>query len=1176
MIVKPHGRSETAFDGIGALRRKLRRHVDGRPADDLTDMAPFAESHPELVVAQWVSAIDKIARKPKSGKKPTSEQRRLREMLGRAAFDLLERERLLDLSGKRDALERQWRRKIHPYGAGDDDKTHGREKGRWYVRFAGGREPGAIDDEAAEEIVRKVRDHLHGAQYRIGGARPDKRQGLIAARAESIAAGAAVLPDGFSGGDSLWSDRDKGDYAAAGDVAYAIRDAAAKRDADVRKGNGKRRSAFALRDAAPVLFAQYGRLFRDGGGSVLPIAGACAARPGLFALHGAVKDAYTRILKKHRKESVARVLPADMGALFRLVEKKADNRDLAALLRLGKAIHYAATPPLGADAPGNAVDDWPADVSRSRYRTSEGQSEIKRNEAFVRVWRNTVTLAARTAKDWADPHGQARDILMKAKQAVGERFDADAYRAKLPLLFGDRAGLFESESDDAFRRSVLRLALEGWAGLRHSSFHFKGRGGFVRALKSGFEGVDDRAVSAARALLARDTEERHARLVETLRAAHVEHYFGQAKLDALVAAVLAGGPPQAPLPRFRRVLDRAEKAWRSKPFLLRLPPPGNRAALEKPGRLCRYTVVKALYERAFPAWLEERDHAALNAWIKRAAARATEAARKINEDEHAVARAAGLISLGEGDGIAKFVDRLAGETATELRVQRGYGSDSEQARKQAKYIDDLRCDVVGQAFEAWLKEAGLAWALDDLGDGPLPEAKPGALEAAPGPASESSGEAEDWEGVLYFLLHLVPVDAVNRLQHQLRKWTVLEGKPSAEAEAVGRLFDLYIAMHDAKFEGGEGTAGAKALEPLFESADVFSRACPAQPGEGAGRYVPWRGLREILRFGDLRPLMPIFEKHPITAREVDELAAFENGADGDSTIARQQRERERLHEEWTKKKKAFPADDKRAYRAALKEVVRHRRLAAHVRLVDHARLHRLLMAVLGRLVDYAGLWERDLYFATLALVQLRGTTPRVVFDGTGLELLMDGRIVEALRELEKSQDGDGRAIFHRLEKLFGSGFLNGKKGVVRVRNNLTHFNMLKGDAAPLDLTTLVGDARRLMAYDRKLKNAVSKSVIELMAREGLVLAWKMEAHRLSGATVAPRQAVHLEDRKIREDLHGERFVAMAADLFAGEARKPEGDVATARRVGGEETGARKRRKPGKKRRWRPGSRRRNG
>ncbi len=1178
LIVKPYGRSETVFDGDDALRRKIRRNVDGLPADDLAELAPFAAGHPELVLAQWISAIDKIAAKPKPGERPTAEQRRLRETLGRAAFEFLTGEGFFDLSEKGAEHKRLWRSKIHPYGKEDDNKAHGREKGRWYARFADGREPRDIDDRAAKAIVGKVHEHLHRAEYRIDGGRPNKRQGRIAARAESIAAGVASFP----GEERSWSERDEKKYREAGDVAGRIRRKAEEKE----KERGNRRVS--MRDAAPVLYEQYGRLFRDrDGGKVFSIAEARETFPGLFALHCAVKDAYARVLKEHRKKSIARVLPADMDALFRLIGRKSDNRELAALVRLGKTIHYEATPPLGADAPADVVNNWPADVAvaHSRYRTSDGQSEIKRNEAFVRVWRNTVALAARTAKDWADPCDRIdRDILgrRQIERAVGDDFDAGTCREKLPTLFGDRANLFEG--DDAFRRSVLRLALKGWAGLRHSSFHFKGRGGFARGLRRGAEGASGPALSAARRLLKRDAEERDDRLVETLRGAHVEHYFDQGRLNALVDAVLAGAPPLSPLPRFRRVLDRAKHAWRRKPYVLRLPPPDNRAELEKPGRLCRYTVVKTLYERVFPAWLEERSHEALNAWIERAAKHATEEARNINKDEFAVARSAGLVRLKTGEGIAKFVDCLATETAIELRVQRGYGSDADKARKQAKYIDDLRCDVVGQAFEAWLTEAGLVWTLDELGDGPLPETTRGDLESAPPVSAAPEKEPDDWETVLYFLLHLVPVDAVNRLQHQLRKWSVLEGKPSteaeteaeAEAEAVGRLLDLYIAMHDAKFEGGEGMAGARALVRLFDDKETFSRACPEQRGEDGGRYVPLRGLREVLRFGGLQPLMPVFEKHPIAACDLNELAAFEKEENGGSPIARRQKEREDLHEKWTRKKKAFSDEDKNVYRAALAEVARHRRLAAHVRLHNHARLHRLLMEVLGRLVDYAGLWERDLYFATLALTRLRDGRPEEIFNAKGLERLKDGRIVEALRQLEKAENEDAQAIYGRLKRLFGDCFLDGKCGGASIRNGFMHFNMLRGGAENLDLTRLVDDARRLMAYDRKLKNAVSKSVIELMAREGLELAWKMEDHRLTGATVKARQAVHLDDKRIREDLHGKQFVAMAADLFAGEAQPSEGDVLSTHHAGAAKTGTEKRGNRGRKRRRRSDSRRRNG
>ena len=1119
-IIKPYGRSSTER-GSDALLRTLRLNPDLKKA---VDVVAFAQERAELVIAQWISAIDKIAAKPYGNKKPTPEQWDFRQQLGKAALQLLVEKKLIDPKEKRGEhpLEDIWWSKIHPYGGETADKDVN-PRGRWYKRFVGDVEP---LEAAVAEVAEKIYAHLHKREYRKQPDRPDKRQGRIQARAASIRRNVLHPPHAAA---SKWTPADERDYAAAGDVAAEI----ARKAREVK---GPERVS--MRTAAPFLFERYGRLFRGEDGKPLSISEARRKFPGLFALHMAVKNTYTRLLKNHKKQSVTHILPKDMSALFRLVKSKSDNRDLNALVRLGKVIHYAAAPSSGAAQPQTVIDHWPADVTDSRYWTSDGQAEIKRNEAFVRVWRHTIALAAQTLREWADPNGRIqKDILLlcNIEKVTGNEFNADNYGKKLALLFGNRAGLFK---DDAFSESILRLSLRGWAELRNSSFHFKGRDSFAAALKGDIPNADPAAVDAIRKLWKDDLEDRPARLIAALRGAHVERYYEQARLDALTAAVVGEEPLQTPpLPRFRRVLDRAKKAWNRKPDILGLPPPGNRNELEKkPGRLCQYIVTKTLYERALPAWLERQSAETLNQWIDRAVDRATNVAQSINKDELAVARAAGLIHLGKEEGIADFFDRLSAATATEMRVQRGYDSDAENARAQAKYLDNLRCDVVGQAFEVFLKEAGLTWVLDDLSDA-LPEQQRRVAARLPKHAEE---DVNDWEAVLYLLIHLVPVDAVGRLQHQLRKWSILEGQPSPEADAVQRVFRLYLAMHDAKFEGGAGMTGAEALKSLFDPPEAFRRVCPEQPGQNAGQYVPYRGLREILRFGGRGPLMRIFEKHGITDANVDELEK------ADASIAEQQKQREELHEKWARKRKPFSGEDELAYCKALAAVVKHRHLAAHVRLNNHARLHRLLMGVLGRLVDYAGLWERDLYFVTLALIAREQKTPQDVFESEGLDGLKDGQIVKAIRDLQgQAESSDGRAIFNQLKGLFGEHFFDtrpGKNGVVAIRNDLMHFNMMQDKTKPLNLTEAVNQTRRLMAYDRKLKNAVSQSIKEMLAREGLDLTWTMQDHQLSSATIKPRQAVHLERKRIRESLHGEAFVAMAATLFGGKPLSSDDDV----------------------------------
>lgn len=1145
LIVKPYGRSETARDA----QRKNTRSIRLNREPDLTlPIAIFAKEHPELVIAQWISTIDKIAAKPFGNRLATPEQRKLRQSLGDAAYALLRAKTELPFADRPD-LDRLWNAKLHPYGEKTREDPKARARGRWFARFAGSTDPAEVD---ADEVARKIYDHLYVGAFRISGDRPARRQGHVEARAHSIAGNTLKSLPAAPGETPAWSKADKRAYVQYGDVAALICGSAQRRCEEERKRQERkrwkkpaaerRREAFSMKDAAPILFEHYGRLFTDAEGRVLSIAEAREAQPGLFALHMAVKQTYTRLLKRHRKTSLAHVLPKNCKALLRLIERQSVNRDLNALVRLGKVIHYEASrkrvkdeaerghgPQDGADTPDHIVSHWPAKVDDSFYWTSEGQAEIKRNEAFVRVWRHVIAMATRTLTDWADPEArQKHDVL--GSQVIGKvtggDFQDDRYSQKADLLFGSRAGLFIGK-DEAFRKSVLKMVLTACADLRNHSFHFKGRGGFLKGLTGCAGNAEPQALAAARALWEQDRTDRSARLQAVMTGAHFDYFLEQPLLDAIARRLGEEAPALLPLPRFRRLLTRAEHAWRKGDFRLRLPAPGNREELERPVRLCQYTALKLLYERGFAAWLSARTTEQLKSWIDSAVTRTTKEARAINKDQRAVARAAGLIALKEGEGIAAFIDKLTAATATELRVQRGYASDADQARQQAKYLDDLRCDVVGQAFESYL----IAGGFEPLLHIPLEREKPEApLSQVPGVSFAIEGVARDWQVVLYVFCHLVPVDEIGKLLHQLRKWTLLEPEAPVTVEAVQTTFALYLDMHDAKFEGGYSLPGRDALKALFESDDLFAKLLPPRIEAETEAHVPLRGLRELLRFGNLKYLLPILENRKIETRDVETLEALEAVEDGTSKIARHQKDRQDLHETWVKKKQDFSGRSKTAYCEALKQVVQHRHLKAQVTLTNHVRLHRLLMTILGRLLDYAGLWERDLYFASLALAYLEGKVPADICSSDGLSKLLDGRIVEARRSFDDS-------FRRRLAR-----YMPEEGRDIAIRNDLAHFNMLRGDKA-LDLTALVNKARRLMAYDRKLKNAVSQSVVELLRREGLDLCWTMsDDHDLTAARLRTRHAQHLGDKRILESLLGDAFVAMAASLFDGSVEATKNDV----------------------------------
>ncbi len=1150
-LITPYGRSRTESRRVLRLKPLLSEE---------RDVPQFARSDDRLVIAQWISAIDKIARKPASSdKKPTPEQRDLRERLGKACWALIcERELLNGNLPEGIDAETLWRSKVHPYKDGVYAPNNGKQpsaKGLWYKRFASDVPPGEADGVA---IAGRIYEHLYKAEYRLDPGRPNKRQGKIASRAESIEKNVLTPP----AAGLEWGPADEKKYEEAGDVASGIYEAA--------KTSAEKTRPVRLSLAGEKLHAHYGTLF-----GAVGIAEAKQCSEQLFALHMAVKDCYARLLKKQKKDhgnerrkskAILRILPQNKDALFALIQKQRRNRDLNHLIRLGKIIHYQAGTDQGEDTGDSTaaiLAHWPTDVTGSRYWTSDGQAEIKRNEAFVRVWRRVLALMQRTATDWADPDGQqGTDILGSCAitAVTGNAFPESSFDGKLALLFGNRANLFDPGGpiDLAHKKAVLKTALEGLATLRHSAFHFKGLDSFAK----GLEGLGSAECFVGKEignLWQQDAQDRAQRVRKTLEGADCAYFLKDHQAKKLLFALTDFTPATLPLPRFNRVVARAENTWKGK-HSLSLPKSVSRLDMkESPAIRCRYICLKLLYERPFRHWIETADTKTLNGFIAKTVERGTRAAQNINaknksgEERALVAsKASSLGALAEDEIIQAFFFRLSAATATDMRVQRGYESDAKQAQSQAKHIEDLKCELLALAFDNWLEREDYRFLLD------LPEnaVKPDQPVCALPNVEVNEEPGEHWQRHLYFLLHLAPVGAVSSLLHQMRKWDLLAGpEPTADkvrAAKVMRVLELWLDMHDAKFVGGVASiSGAERLTPLYEQEEDFNSVFPPATGDADDdRRIPVRGLREILRFGHLKPLWPIFKAHRVTPQEVE---AFN---EGEGTSAEKQATREDLHGDWVRcnNKKHFPNSKKNSYREALQKVTAHRHRAARVLLTDHARLHDLMMAVLGRLVDYAGLFERDLYFVTLALIHKAGKKPEDVFDGKGIRKLETGQIIAALGRTS----GDGaKDIKQDLGNYFGAVW--DKENERRsFRNRFAHFNMLRSNES-LDLTREVNDARTMMAYDRKLRNAVAKSVIELLGREGLDLEWMMNGeHRLYHAQIATRKAAHLGGTgKIKEELHGAGYVAMVAALFAGQAPPPEAARADARKRG--KNGEKKRR-----------------
>lgn len=1157
-IIRPHGESRTfkreTFEGeVPHLsRRILTLNKESNKTED-HHVPEFAKSHKALVLAQWVSAIDKIIRKTGGRKKPGKLQRELRQKIGEAAWKVIAKEGVLPEEDREKFFAR-----VHPYMDGDANAEPDSEelKGKWYRTFLGESDP---ETAHVGGIGKKIFDHLYTKERQINLTARDSRArpGLIEHRATSIDRN--VLKAASKGRNVPWSSDDEERYFQHGNLPAKIHELVA----ELEKEN---QSPVRMSDLGPLFYDHYASVFVEDGQVVLireVIAahqekhGKHAGEPPMLALHTAVKEWYVRRLRGHKArkhKNLNASLPTSPEALLELIKKQYGNADTTALIRIGKIQHYELMRRVDeTGARSSIVSDW-SEVSSetSPYWTSVGQAEIKRNEAFVRRWRAVLGFAHQTLTDWIDPEGhEDRDILLEARGAEAiERAEEGFLDDKARLLFGTGAEAFTSLGLEGKKASVTAL-WQALMDLRNTSFHFKGYDSFIAALErlSQIELPD-----ALGAVWTRDGDRFADRIADTVRGAGGADYLLHPDLNRYLGLLLEGDPHLMPLPRFRRMLVRAgiDGVLTGR---ARLPAPHNRQIMEEYGSLrCQYILLKLLYERVFASWLQERDAEELRSWIDNAVVRSTAAAKALNQDPTAVARAAREQTISDTDTVATFLDRLSSAMASEVRVQKGYSPDKEAAKRKSKFLDDLGCDVLAQAFAKMIEDQELLFLTR------LKEQSPKLEQKAWSPdVPQVKGPPAPWQQTLYALVHLVPVGDIAALRHQIAKWMILRDKipdiretgdevlldaDDTRAKRVAFVFDLYLSMHDEKFDGSTAISLNSEFSELFKPVSAGKRLFPEAPNASDDLRLPVRGLREMVRFGGLKALWPVFTEHPVTDGIVSKVLTAENDVSGQSFVVEAQKLREKLHDEWRdlkpekawERKPDLPADKLALYWEALSTVTAHRSSAAHCRLTNHVKLYRLAMNVLGRMVDYAGLWERDLYFVLLGIMVEQQKSPASVLKERGVKMLEQGRIVPAVEAIKCVE------VKTRMQEIFGSDYLGKENSPKNTRNKLAHFGVLRSksqDGGPNGLartfTGLVNETRRMMRYDRKLKNAVSGSIKELLMREKLELIWEMNDHQLCDAKVRTGRAEHMNSRFIYECMHGPEMIEMVAKLFNGSA-----------------------------------------
>ena len=1165
-ISRTIGESKTEFeaDDSNEIKRKILAVGKNKRSDEIASLADELKDNPALVIKQVIGMIDKIiAKKEKLAQMPDNVVD-ARERLGRACIEVLKQH---DRYKKAGELTDSWEWKLHPYNEWPLRASRKQPKdiplgslsnckkysGKWTKAFWI-----CLDGEPEyDKIAENICLHLFGDELRTVGGSVLKGS-LATLRARSIAGSVQIKHPGPAPKAAVNLDVD---FYWEREFASEIHDLAIKKEKETRPT--RLRSSDVGRILSKNFQTARERLASSFSDPVAP--GSIGHTSDIGQVHSEVKKFYQSITRGSKrgtkgKEKLSTRLPRDNADLKRRLLQKQGNANVMDLARIGRVNYY------------QFQDDPTQDPSR--YWTSGGLTEIKHREAFLRQWRTMVVMAQRTANMWIGNTGElSKELGRRADYAdplnnelINHIRDKKIYRqpmvSHLPLIFGTKAALFGYDADrpDVEKaRAAMCSALRIAQALRNQITHFGNRQTFVKKLENtigkkntigkdktnsnpefNVEYTYKEIQKPLLEMMQGDAQEKTSRLIEDLRSFGVPGFANEQQADYLIGCAEIPASASMDLPRFNRVLERLsgvkeilKSEWRPNDPREQLPDPARFSGLQDQWASCKFQSAKLIYETRFRKWLEDLSSGEGRQKLVDAFAKTRTQGDLLAKKPRSGSKYHDLIQaqseklpvFTEEHTIERYFHDLRGSVTVEMKSNTRYTSNPEAAKKESAWVEAFKCDFLAVLFGEFMDREESRWILELDSDSTPFEARTKLREPTPAIDLTEEDRIEPWKANFYYFLHLCPVDEVARLLHQFRKSAMLDptqdlldpegtaAKRDATPQGLAEVMELYLAMHNAKFSGAASLHDLARFKKLYEG-DGFDRVFNAD-ADGHLSQGMMRGLRQMLRFGNDRGFLNLINADKVT---LDEITWCEEQK---SNITKDQAARKRLHKELCHARIKPEDDDKieklREYVDVVKRIDKFTATASKIRLNDHLRAYHFALKVLARLLDYAAIWERDQFFVFLALYLQQ--------PGASLEKLnkIDKRIFKKRKVNCELLDEERQEEFNHL---FGD------LGDRRHRNELAHLaplsklDPLSENAEPLNLTELINRTRVMMAYDRKLKNAVTRSIIDIAAEQGLDLRFTMKDHKLAFCSVTSGMIMHLKnlkfDKRVGENIRSLR------------------------------------------------------
>ena len=197
---------------------------------------------------------------------------------------------------------------------------------------------------------------------------------------------------------------------------------------------------------------------------------------------------------------------------------------------------------------------------------------------------------------------------------------------------------------------------------------------------------------------------------------------------------------------------------------------------------------------------------------------------------------------------------------------------------------------------------------------------------------------------------------------------------------------------------------------------------------------------------------------------------------------------EKIHRKYNQKPNLISRTENKKdfndYKKAIENIQNYTQLKNKIEFNDLNLLQGLLFRILHRLTGYTSLWERDLQF------KLKGEFPEdkyidEIFNSdrnNNQKYKSDGiayKYVDFLIEKEEGKRAGKNKVKKRSER---------ERSFI-IRNYIAHFNYIPD--AEKSILEMLEELRELLKYDRKLKNAVMKSVKDIFKEYGFIVEFEI-------------------------------------------------------------------------------------